>query len=247
MCKPGQILKLCSCGEIYKNKKAFWELKLSSRHDTLMATMGDIVPPEFHEPTLKDERNEMFLFQLNHNDCFDFDYKPKWADELIIYWKGLKHQFLFGTEWELADSPYCEVVKRDRHEEIKKGKVSFNNGLVSPKDIVKVVYDEGGYGRDSIEYVVTEKSVQMSEFEMFKFSDMPPSKLEESVMEDWEGFTNYLISKVIPNWSKTYNSDILDGTQWTLGIYTSEGVVSHIYGSNNWPEDFEDFMKYFTK
>ena len=46
------------------------------------------------------------------------------------------------------------------------------------------------------------------------------------------------------NWSKEYNDpDTLDGTQWSLKINKQGGKKLKIYGSNAYPNNFDDLLR----
>ncbi|WP_026669777.1 hypothetical protein [Butyrivibrio sp. AE3006] len=49
---------------------------------------------------------------------------------------------------------------------------------------------------------------------------------------------------LIENWKEEYNDpDVLDGTQWSLDIDCADGVEKHYWGSNLFPDNFDDFLK----
>jgi hypothetical protein len=69
---------------------------------------------------------------------------------------------------------------------------------------------------------------------------------------DWIQFINRLNDEVgINNWKKSYSSDILDGTQWSIEILMEDGTELEFYGSNSYPKSWGKFEKlikeYFGK
>ncbi len=61
----------------------------------------------------------------------------------------------------------------------------------------------------------------------------------------WSELLTELKELHIDDWDQEYNdSDVMDGTQWSLDIEfsdDSEGI--HIWGSNMFPNNFGDFLK----
>lgn len=46
----------------------------------------------------------------------------------------------------------------------------------------------------------------------------------------------------ILDWKKEYNLDMCDGTQWELKITYNGNLKKKVYGSNDFPESFNDFL-----
>ncbi len=74
-----------------------------------------------------------------------------------------------------------------------------------------------------------------------------PPELEKKIPvtdnEDWAALLTF-IKKC--NWQKTYDSGILDGTQWELKA-KGKGCNLKTYGSNAYPENFNDFLRILNK
>ena len=77
-------------------------------------------------------------------------------------------------------------------------------------------------------------------------------KHQKALWADWSVFEdvdlidwNTKLENVhINKWRKEYvNTGILDGTQWNLEYKVKDKRCRHIYGSNAYPENFDDFMQ----
>ena len=77
-------------------------------------------------------------------------------------------------------------------------------------------------------------------------------KYQKALWEDWQVFDNIdlkdwstkLEEVHINRWRKEYmNTGILDGTQWNLEYKAKDKRCRHIYGSNAYPDNFDDFMQ----
>lgn len=96
----------------------------------------------------------------------------------------------------------------------------------------------GGYGRDhSYRIILKNDSLIISDYIGIP---MPEHDKTFSVVknEDWDKVVEFLTRC---DWKRRYDSDILDGTQWELKV-KSDGVNINSYGSNAYPEDFDDFL-----
>lgn len=48
---------------------------------------------------------------------------------------------------------------------------------------------------------------------------------------------------LIENWKEEYNDpDVLDGTQWSLVIKYADGKEKECWGSNMFPDNFDDYL-----
>jgi len=74
-----------------------------------------------------------------------------------------------------------------------------------------------------------------------------PPEVEEKIPvtnnENWAALLTFIKQC---NWQKTYDSGILDGTQWTLKV-KGNGCNLKVYGSNAYPENFDDFIGILNK
>lgn len=72
--------------------------------------------------------------------------------------------------------------------------------------------------------------------------DEPDERIEiQPSQEEWLNFWDALERIGVWKWNQKYvNTDICDGTQWKLNIEKSGHIVS-IYGSNEFPESFQEF------
>jgi len=75
---------------------------------------------------------------------------------------------------------------------------------------------------------------------------LPPEfekKIAVTNNENWAALLTFLKEC---NWQKTYDSGILDGTQWTLKVKGSSCNLK-VYGSNAYPENFDVFLNNLNK
>ena len=61
----------------------------------------------------------------------------------------------------------------------------------------------------------------------------------------WTDLLHSLDSLHIDDWAEQYDDpDVLDGTQWSLDIaYSKETEGAHYWGSNKYPDNFDEFMR----
>lgn len=81
MCKPEKHIKLCTCAADEVDKKRCWSLYRVDPNPSFFIE-GMIVPPELTELSVYLEGK--FLDDLNKENVFDFDYKPKDGDVIEI-------------------------------------------------------------------------------------------------------------------------------------------------------------------
>lgn len=101
----------------------------------------------------------------------------------------------------------------------------------------------GGYGRDhSYRILLKNNNLFIS-----GYIGIPIPEHDKSVSidknEDWDRLVEFL---PCCEWKRRYDSEILDGTQWELKI-KGEGINIKSYGSNAYPEDFDQFMILLNK
>ena len=66
--------------------------------------------------------------------------------------------------------------------------------------------------------------------------------------EEWKSFWEELDVLKVWNWDKEYiNRDMLDGTQWELNVKREGRRHRRIYGSNAYPEGFDNLLKAIEK
>ncbi len=64
---------------------------------------------------------------------------------------------------------------------------------------------------------------------------------------EWKRFWQRVDDLQVWKWKKNYsNNDICDGTQWSLKIKIA-GKTKNCYGSNSYPESFEQFQKILSE
>jgi len=60
-------------------------------------------------------------------------------------------------------------------------------------------------------------------------------------------YREHLKSLALLDWKDKYkNPGILDGTQWSVDIFTDQGLI-HKHGDNNYPEQWDDFCTFIAK
>ena len=81
MCKPGKHIKLCTCSADEVDEQRCWSLyRVDPNPDEFV--LGTLVAPELTE--LRMYLEEKFLEDLNTENVFDVDYKPKNGDVIEI-------------------------------------------------------------------------------------------------------------------------------------------------------------------
>lgn len=96
----------------------------------------------------------------------------------------------------------------------------------------------GGYGRDhSYRIVLQNDNLIISDYIGIP---IPENIKKVSVVknESWDRLVEFLIRC---RWKRWHDSDVLDGVQWEL---TAKGKGFNIksYGSNAYPDDFDEFL-----
>jgi hypothetical protein len=77
------------------------------------------------------------------------------------------------------------------------------------------------------------------------YSRLPETEKKIAVTDN-ENWARLLTFIKECNWQKTYDSGILDGTQWTLKA-KGNGCNLKVYGSNAYPENFGEFVEILNK
>lgn len=118
--------------------------------------------------------------------------------------------------------------------------------------INKVEFSIGGYlgGFETRTYTINADSIHM---DVEHFSAWEPSNLDDVEMEesDKDSFLEELAELHIGEWRKNYNPKrwgyyVLDGTQWHLHIYYSNGSKPvKIHGDNDYPYNFDKLQELF--
>lgn len=105
--------------------------------------------------------------------------------------------------------------------------------------IKKLNISYGGYS--STHYEVNKHRNRL----VFKTWDYHPFENRPVIVkfssDQLESFVTQMI-KIVNHWVPRYDSDICDGTQWTLVLQTDTHKYD-IYGSNNFPENFDDLVR----
>ena len=117
--------------------------------------------------------------------------------------------------------------------------------------INKVVFSIGGYfgGYKTNTYTVIDDKIYVTTEHSLDIEANDGYNTIEPL--DTEEFLEQLESLHIGEWRKNYNTErfgytILDGTQWSLDIYYSNGHKPvEIYGSNAYPYNFDSALELF--
>jgi hypothetical protein len=96
----------------------------------------------------------------------------------------------------------------------------------------------GGYG--ATKYEMTKHWNKL----VFKKWDYSPLENSPQIVKlssaQWSALVQKVID-VIKDWDTVYDSNICDGIQWTVVVET-ESCKYDIYGSNNYPENFDNLI-----
>lgn len=112
------------------------------------------------------------------------------------------------------------------------------------EDISEIQFSIGGYPgghTDTTVNLITGKIIR-EQHPRSEFSEMLP--LLPMLTISRSAFLQRLRQLHLGEWYRRYDSEILDGTQWTLTISYSSGDRSvKFYGSNRYPYNFEELEK----
>ena len=195
--------------------------------------------------------------------------KGKTATEIMTVIRGLKQEI--GRLKNIAEHPEYQCMmhpseyvrikcSRDYLERAKQALIEASGEYVPSAAekkamdfdanipyINKVVFSIGGYfdGYETKTYTIKGDKVHtyIEHSLMLK-----PSNFDDGDIEPWdkEEFLEGLKNLHIGEWRRRYDSDILDGTQWTLDIYFSnDHKPVKIYGSNAYPYNFNRALELF--
>ena len=73
-------------------------------------------------------------------------------------------------------------------------------------------------------------------------TDIPDYTISIKNDPDWEDLLRFIKGL---NWKREYESDILDGEQWTLEFKDGNFALD-CYGNNAYPPDFDEFTRLLT-
>lgn len=111
------------------------------------------------------------------------------------------------------------------------------------KSIKSLKLEIGGYGSECKEYLI--KSEEMEYWEPF-FLGEPKSRCEVNTAKLSESQLKELVSTLndldVLHWNAYYNSDILDGIQWSFLLTYNGNLKKKSAGSNAYPESFEEIV-----
>ena len=202
--------------------------------------MGLVRPPEKKESDKRALDTNLFLEYLNKNKCFDFEYKGLHGDQLIIFWKGLKYEFVFHVDWEVMNS-LNDKIKDAHFKNTSSGKVELRQEI-QKEELTKIIYNTGGFHNGSRETIVCPIEISTRSSEYPNLSLDKSKKVKSHKCKNWNLIATYVADTIIKEWQSEYFDPLmLDGTQWTIDIYKNDKKVFHVYGSNKWPNDFEEF------
>lgn len=101
----------------------------------------------------------------------------------------------------------------------------------------------GGYFHDHSYRIILKNNV----LSISDYVDMPiPEHDKKICVEGSIEWLRLLAFLKCCNWKRRYDSVIMDGTQWEIEAYNDDIRVKS-YGSNAYPDDFEQFLKMLNK
>ncbi len=203
---------------------------------------------------------------ISPDNYYDEYLKGKTAEEIMTTIRGLKQKM--GRLKNIMEQPdYVErmcpsestqlwctrlYLKRAKQALIEAGGV-YNPSQAELKsaafdanisDISRVVFTIGGFlgGYTSRSFVVNDDELQVFEKQLY-------SSDEWVLLPNYPLFRYELLEGIqklhIGEWkSLYYEPDVLDGTQWSLELYYSNGQKAvEISGSNRYPYNFEELLE----
>ncbi len=71
---------------------------------------------------------------------------------------------------------------------------------------------------------------------------------KELSSDEWLTFSNAIMVKYhVCDWNEDYvDLDVMDGTQWEIKIVFIDGREKEINGSNDYPENWEEYLKFIN-
>lgn len=96
----------------------------------------------------------------------------------------------------------------------------------------KLLFDIGGY--DSSSYTLELKGDRLKYHDGYS-PVIRDEKIFKPSDQEWRQFRKDLDNLEIWNWSRQYESDVLDGTQWSFEVSYEDNSIK-IYGNNAYPD-----------
>jgi len=122
--------------------------------------------------------------------------------------------------------------------------------MFSANDIIEMQYSCGGCfsGYNKIEIKANEDNASIMSFPSIRNKK---NGITESgyilPIKEWKKYSNK-INKITKKWAAKYvNNNIMDGYQWSLSFLFRNGEKKDYYGSNSFPDNWNDFKKILTK
>lgn len=96
MCTPTNHFKFCTCTEKLSEEEADWVLYRQDFENLIVGSM-DYVFLDSETPSAKARQKltDRIIHDLNHFNCFDFEYVPKEGDYLYIKAKGINPYYIY--------------------------------------------------------------------------------------------------------------------------------------------------------
>lgn len=104
-----------------------------------------------------------------------------------------------------------------------------NSSNIVPK---KLLFEIGGYGSSSFKIELKGNTLKYYDGLPFEFREVEIFKPSD---QEWKQLRKVLNEVEIWKWSRQYESDVLDGTQWSLEI-SYEDISMKSYGNNAYPD-----------
>jgi hypothetical protein len=102
----------------------------------------------------------------------------------------------------------------------------------------------GGYFAEGSKLRFKDSKI-LSSRSSFMFGDLEEgnSTCKKVTPEKEKEFVNGLNAIDVINWSKEYiDEGMCDGTEWTIKLQYNGSLKKHIYGSNEFPKEFEELL-----
>ena len=136
-----------------------------------------------------------------------------------------------------AEYDYKKQKQREKRNRNILKKIDFEELKLK---INKILFSKGGYfgGYETIEVIKNNNSIECKTTHSLK----KKKGIFEIPIKTWDEFLSKIFNQNILDWKSSYcNDNICDGEQWELEIYFN-GLPSFVSsGSNDYPENWENF------
>ena len=111
------------------------------------------------------------------------------------------------------------------------------------KERLQLVYFAiGGYGSEEKLYLITKPRISSWHGKALAPAAAPVDGKQVSTSDNqWKTLRDFIESVVLPEWLSVNENNSLDGTQWSLMLFSRTERVSY-YGSNVYPKGFDNLL-----